>query len=50
MGIFQRTERYAVQVTDFDRQHQSLFRIMNELHEALGAGRGKHVVGKICSN
>jgi hemerythrin len=47
MGIFQWTERYAVQVTDFDRQHQSLFRTVNELHEALGAGRGKDVVGQI---
>jgi hemerythrin len=47
MGIFQWTERYAVQVTDFDRQHKSLFRMVNELHEALGRGRGKDVVGKI---
>jgi hemerythrin len=45
-GIFQWTERYAIQVTDFDRQHQSLFCMMNELHEALGTGRGKDVVGK----
>ena len=33
MGLFQWTERYAVQVTEFDRQHQSLFRMVNELHE-----------------
>jgi hemerythrin HHE cation binding domain-containing protein len=47
MGLFQWTERYAAQVTDFDRQHQSLFRMVNELHESLGVGRGKDVVGKI---
>jgi hemerythrin len=47
MGLFQWTEKYAVQVADLDRQHQTLFGTVNELHEALGAGRGKDVVGKI---
>ena len=47
MAVFRWTERYAVQVTDFDRQHRNLFRMVNELHQALGAGKGKAVVGNI---
>ncbi len=47
MGAFEWTETYAVQVANFDRQHRTLFRTVNELHEALRAGRGKDVVGKV---
>ena len=47
MAAFEWTEAYAVQVENFDRQHRTLFRTVNELHEALRAGRGKDVVGKV---
>jgi len=47
MGAFEWTEAYAVQVANFDRQHRTLFRTVNELHDALHAGRGKDVVGKV---
>ena len=47
MGAFERTETYAVKVAGFDRQHRTLFRTVNELHEALHAGHGKDVVGKV---
>ena len=47
MGVFQWEEMYSVQVASFDRQHQGLFRATNELNEALLAGCGKDVAGKI---
>ena len=47
MGAFEWTETYAVKVTGFDRQHRTLFRTVNELNEALRAGHGKDVVGKV---
>ena len=47
MSLLQWNETYSVQVTHIDQQHQTLFNTINELHEALRAGHGKDVVGKI---
>jgi len=47
MGVFRWTEMYAVHIDLFDRQHRILFRISEELHEALHKGHGKAVVGHI---
>jgi len=47
MGTFEWTEMYAVKVAGFDRQHRTLFRTVNELNEALRAGHGKDIVGKV---
>jgi len=47
MGVFQWEEMYSVQVASVDRQHRGLFRAANELNEALLAGCGKDVAGKI---
>ena len=46
MGAFEWTEMYAVKVAGFDR-HRTLFRTVNELNEALRAGYGKDIVGKV---
>lgn len=45
MGMFRWTEAYAVHVANFDRHHQTLFRAIDDLYEALRAGRGTDVVG-----
>jgi hemerythrin len=47
MGVFQWEEMYSVRVASFDRQHRGLFRTVHELNEALCAGCGKEVAGKI---
>ena len=47
MSAFEWTEMYAVKVAGFDRQHRTLFRTVNELNEALRAGHGKEIVGKV---
>ena len=47
MSLLQWNESYSVQVAHIDRQHQTLFNMINELHEALRVGQGKGVVGKV---
>jgi hemerythrin len=47
MGMFRWTEAYAVHVASFDRQHQTLFRTVDDLYEALRAGHGQDAVGRI---
>lgn len=40
-------EAYSVHVNALDRQHRQLFDMISELNEALAAGKGNEVVGKI---
>ncbi len=47
MPLLQWNETYSVQVASLDQQHQTLFRTINELHDALHAGHGKDIVGKV---
>lgn len=47
MSLLQWDESYSVQVTSLDQQHQTLFRTINELHDALRAGHGKDILGKV---
>ena len=46
-ATFRWTPAYSVNISKFDRQHQLLFETAEELHQALGAGHGKDVIGKI---
>jgi len=45
--MFAWTEKYSVQVAALDRQHQNLFKTINELHTAMGAGKGREVVAGV---
>jgi hemerythrin-like metal-binding protein len=38
---------YRLGVREIDTQHTTLIRLMNELHEAMAAGAGKEVMGRI---
>ncbi len=40
-------EAYSVHVTTLDRQHQQLFGMISELNDALAAGKGNEVVGRL---
>ncbi len=40
-------EAYSVHVASIDRQHQQLFGMISELNDALAAGKGNEVVGKV---
>ncbi len=44
---FRWTERYSVNITDLDNQHQRLFATINELNEALAAGEGAAVTNPV---
>ena len=47
MSLLQWNDSYSVHVTSFDQQHQTLFRTINELHDALRAGHGREAAGKV---
>ena len=44
MPLFTWNASYSVNVKRFDADHQQLFSILNELHDAMKAGRGKEVL------
>lgn len=47
MALFVWNDTYSVKVGTIDHQHKRLFDITNELHEALGSGKGQASVKKI---
>lgn len=47
MGVIAWNDRYATGIPAIDRQHQSLFVALAQLHEAFREGRGRAEVGKI---
>ena len=44
MPQFNWDQSYSVKVKRFDDDHQQLFRILNQLHDGMKAGRGKDVL------
>lgn len=44
---FQWTQRYSVNITALDRQHQGLFDTINELNVALSEGHGANVMDPV---
>ena len=44
MSAYQWNEMYSVQIQALDRQHQGLFRTVNDLGDALSSGQGAKVV------
>ena len=47
MAIIQWDAKYSVNVAEFDEQHKKLVALINELDDAMRAGKGKDVIGKI---
>jgi len=43
------TDEYAVGVDEIDEQHQRLFKMINDLNEAMALGQGKNVLDRILS-
>jgi hemerythrin len=50
MAYFEWKEEYSVHIAQIDAQHQNLVALLNELFEAMQAGKGKEVTGKILAN
>ncbi len=43
-------DKYSVGITLMDHQHKKLVEMINQLHDALGSGKGSETVGKILKN
>jgi hemerythrin len=49
MTYFPWSEKYLVNIPKIDEQHKHLVNLINELYEAMKAGKGKEVIGKTLS-
>jgi len=47
MALITWDDSFSVSVIELDRQHQKLVSMINELHEAMGQGKGKDALGMI---
>ncbi|MCX7909680.1 MAG: bacteriohemerythrin [Ignavibacteria bacterium] len=47
MSFITWNDSYSVGVAIIDNQHKRLVNIINELNDAMGAGKGKEVLGKV---
>ena len=47
MSLFEWMPQYSVSVLRFDSEHKKLFELINELHEAMSAGRGRAIVAHV---
>jgi hemerythrin len=47
MAFFTWSDNLSVNITEIDEQHKKLFNMMNELHSAMGSGKGKESLGGI---
>jgi hemerythrin len=45
--IFPWSDAYSVGISQIDAQHKGLIRLINDLHSAMGAGKGKQALGTI---
>src|SRR5271166_5081057 len=45
--MFEWNNRYSVQIGSIDAQHQTLFRLAEELNSAMAAGRGKSALSPV---
>jgi hemerythrin len=47
MPLFTWNDTYSVSVKSMDDQHKKLFNLINQLHDAMSAGKGKAIVGTV---
>lgn len=47
MALLTWSDMYSVKVTDFDNQHKKLIDLINQLHDAMKAGKGKEAAGQV---
>ena len=47
MTLVQWNDTYSINVAEVDRQHQQLFDLINELHEAMTEGRVRHTMATV---
>ncbi len=47
MALLNWSTEYSVEVEEIDKQHQKLFAMLNELHEAMKSGKGSQTAPRI---
>lgn len=47
MALFTWSNKYSVEIQSIDKQHQKLFAMMNDLHDAMGSGKGRELAPAI---
>ncbi len=47
MALFNWNAQYSVNVKEIDDQHKVLIKLINDLHDAMKAGKGKDILGTI---
>lgn len=50
MSLFVWDAKYSVNISEIDRQHQTLFALFSELYEAMQQGHGNEVVGRVLTS
>ena len=50
MSLFSWKDIYGIGVPDIDAQHRQLYRLADELHQALNAGQGKEALATVLKN
>ncbi len=50
MPLFKWKDEFSVKVKRFDDQHKNLIAVINDLHDAMRAGKSSEVLGKIFNN
>lgn len=47
MGYLKWSERYSVHVAEIDEQHKMLIKLINEMYDAMHAGKGHNILGTV---
>ncbi len=47
MALLTWDDSLSVKMNDIDDQHKKLFALINDVHQAMGAGKGNEVMGKV---
>jgi hemerythrin-like metal-binding protein len=47
MGYLKWSDKYSVNVTEIDEQHKKLISLVNEMYDAMHAGKGKDILGAV---
>jgi hemerythrin-like metal-binding protein len=50
MPLINWNDKYSVSVPEMDRQHKKLINMINNLNDAMKAGKGSEIIGKILSD
>jgi hemerythrin len=47
MALLTWSDKFSVQVRQFDEEHKQLMNLINQLHDAMKTGQGKEVIGDV---